>query len=170
MTRTITGTRRIAALGALLLPAAVLTAPAAEADVSKDYSWRNCDHRTSGYGHQVKFVRIPQTYGDGTYYIKSKITWQAQIGTDRWSEYDHNDRESTHYFIDNPNFVFKMKHGDSTNWGNAYGRMWRAKVVVRLMKERNGPDATKEKDERFFMKGVFREVAGQCEFGRGATP
>jgi hypothetical protein len=164
------GARRVTVLGAVLLTTGMLAAPAADADVSKDYSWRNCDHRTSGYGQKIKFVRIPQTYGDGTYYIKSKITWQALIGTDRWAERDHNDRESPHYFIDNPNFEFKMKQGDSTNWGNAYGRMWRAKVVVKLMKERNGPDATKETDERFFMKGVFREVAGHCEFRPGATP
>ena len=158
--------RRVAVLVALVLAAGVLTAPRADADVSKLNSWRNCDNRTSGLTHQMKFSRIPQTYGDGTYYIKSKITWQAQIGSDRWSEYDHNDYESPHYFVDNPEFVFTRKHGDRTTWANAYGRMWRAKVVVKLMKERNGPDAAVEKDERYFMKGVFREVASHCEFGR----
>jgi hypothetical protein len=159
--------RRIVVVSALVVVAGVLTTPVAQANVDRLYSWRNCDQKTSGYAHQVKIARIPQTYGDGTYYIKSKITWQALIGSDRWREYDHNVRESPHYFIDNPNFEFKLKHGDKTNWQNAYGRFWRAKIVVKLKKERTGPDATKEKDERFFTKNVFKEVGSNCELNRG---
>ena len=153
---------RIGGMLVIILTTTVLVATPAEADVQKITSWRNCDNKTSGFKHRAKFAAIPQSYGDGTYYIKSKIIWQAQIGSDRWSEYDNSSVESLHIYIDNPNYVFTLSHGDRTTWANAYGRLWRAKVVVKLMKERTGPDATKLKDERFFMKAVFRETGSYC--------
>jgi hypothetical protein len=150
----------VAVLAVLL--SLVLVGPAG-ADTKKLDSWRNCDNFSSGLKLRAEFQRIPQTYGDGRYYIKSEIKWQRALGTDRWRELDRNPIESPHYFVDNPNFIFRITHGDRTSWLNAYQLQWRAKVTVHLMKERAGPDAKKETFERFFTKAVFREVGSNCD-------
>jgi hypothetical protein len=154
---------RLGWIAATAVVVSTLPAATGQADVIRLNADRNCDNAKAVFKHRAEFSRIPNTYGDGTYYIKSTIVWQAKIGTDRWRSDDRNTVETLHVYIDNPNFIFKKVHGDKTNWGNEYGRLWRAKVTVKLMKERNGPDAAKETDERFFMKGVFRESGSrQC--------
>lgn len=155
----------MAVVAALLAALVLAFAPAAQAGTSKiTTKWRNCDNFTAAIGVRVTFTDPVRYYGKGKYMVKRWIEWEYYKGG-TWREADRRYTESTWRKVTNPNFDWVTTPADRTGWQNLYYSHWRAKVTVKLIKNRPGPRDKKVDEVQIFpMKGSFREIGSNCGY------
>jgi hypothetical protein len=153
-------------LVAALLAALVLAfAPAAQAGSHRTTTkWRNCDTYKAAVAVKATFGNVAAIHGKGRYMVKRWIEWEYFKGG-TWKEADRYYSQSSWVKVTNTNYDWITTAGDRTGWQGLYYSHWRAKVTVKLIKNRPGPRDKKVDDIQIFpMKGSFREVGSNCGY------
>ncbi|MET1131831.1 MAG: hypothetical protein ABWX60_00240 [Aeromicrobium sp.] len=158
-------TRRITLVATLLAALVLAFAPAAQAGTFRITTrWKNCDTFKAAIAVRTTFSNVAATHGTGKYMVKRWIEWEYYKG-DTWKEADRNYTESSWVKITNTSYDWVTTPGDRTAWHNLYYSHWRAKVTVKLIKNRKGPRDKKVDEVQIFpMKGSFRELGSNCGY------
>lgn len=156
----------MAVVAALLAALVLAFAPAAQAGSSKiTAKWRNCDNYQAAIKVRATFNDPARYYGKGRYMVKRWVEWEYYKGNGAWREADRRYTESSWLKVTNLNFDWVTTAADRTNWQNLYYSHWRAKVTVKLIKNRPGPRDKKVDEIQIFpMKGSFREIGSNCGY------
>ncbi|MBA4607700.1 MULTISPECIES: hypothetical protein [Aeromicrobium] len=160
-------TRRITLVVTLLAALILGFAPAAQAGTFRITTrWKSCDTFKSAIAVRVTFKDPAYLYGSGKYMVKRWIEWEV-YKSGMWREEDRYYSESNWVKVTNKNYDWTTTPGDRTGWGNTglYYSHWRAKVTVKLIKNRKGPRDKKVDEVQIFpMKGSFREIGSNCGY------
>lgn len=158
-------TTRMTVVAALLAALVLAFAPAAQAGSWKTTTkWRNCDKQKAAIGVRVTFTDPARYYGTGKYMVKRWIEWEYYKGG-KWREADRYYRESDWVKVTNLSYDWVTTPADRVAWAGLYYSHWRAKVTVKLIKNRPGPRDKKVDEIQIFpMKGSFREIGSNCGY------
>lgn len=157
--------RRVTLVGLLMGALLLAWTPSAEAATFKTRDkWRNCDTFKSAISVRVTFTDPARSYGNGKYMVKRWVEWEYWKGG-KWKEADRHYTESTWQKITNPAYDWVTTPGDRTGWHGLYREHWRAKVTVKLIKNRPGPRDKKVEELQIYpTKGSFREIGSNCGY------
>ncbi len=150
----------LAALIALVAAGLCAVAPAANAGDAKTLSkWKNCETTQSAITVKTTFTDPAAAYGNGRYMVKKWIRWDYLKSGGQWRNGDTAHTETAWLEITNPQYDFVSTIGDKTKWLSLYTSLWRAHVIIKLLKNRPGPkDKVVETVEIWPMKGSFRNI------------